>query len=281
VRFVGNEVHTPMETATKPKAQVLKPASNRGLREIIPPHRSYRRFPVTSTGALTTIPVVLFTELVVCLCAQWGLNAMSWFASFTADREGIASRPFPDPFLFVTTYPMTFAMRHSDWIELCAIILVCLIAVIVLSVWTRIAAPVRFFVNLNLLVIAGAAVYLLLVGRLGYDSAAFSELMVRTALLTWLVMPVFVGLFASLFPFTFRQRLLFIMITVAYDVPLSIVRYGLFVAILGKTSSIGMADLYLVFGPLLDAIPIICFFSLFLVKVAASIDERRTVWGWL
>jgi len=52
-------------------------------------------------------------------------------------------------------------------------------------------------------------------------------------------------------------------ITVAYDVPLSIVRYALFVAILGKTSSIAMTDLYLVFGPLLDAIPIICFFSLF------------------
>jgi hypothetical protein len=270
-----------METATKPKAPLIKAASNRGLREIIPPHRSYRRFPVTRTGALMTIPVVIATEVLVFLCAHWGLDAMSWFASFTADREGIANQPFPDPFLFVTTHPMSFAMRHSDWIELCVIIAVCLIVVLVLSIWTRIAAPVRFFVNLNLLVIAGAAVYLLLVGRLGYDSVAFSELMVRTALLTWLVMPIFVGLFASLFPFTTKQRLLFIMITVAYDVPLSIVRYGLFVAILGKTSSIGMADLYLVFGPLLDAIPIICFFTLFLVRVARSIDERRTVWGWL
>jgi hypothetical protein len=270
-----------METVTKPRAAVARLASNRGLHEIIPPHRSYRRFPVTSTGALLTIPVVLLTELVVCWCARWGLNAMSWFGSFVADREGIANQPFPDPFLFVTTHPMTFAMRHSDWIELCAIIAVCLIVVLALSIWTRIAAPVRFFVNLNLLVIVGAAVYLLLVGRLGYDSAAFSELLLRTALLTWLVMPVFVGLFASLFPFTWQQRLLFILITVVYDVPLSIVRYGLFIAILGKTSSIVMADLYLVFGPLLDAIPIICFFSLFLVKVAKSIDERRTVWGWL
>jgi hypothetical protein len=268
-------------TALKVKPPVLKQPSNRGLREVIEPHRSYRRLPVTSTGALTTIPAVLLVELVVILCAQWALNAMSAFASFVAAREGIATQPFPDPFLFLTTHPMTFAMRHSDWIELCVVMFVCVVTIVALSVWTRIPAPVRFFVNLNLLLIGGAALYLLLVGRLGYDSVAFSQLMVRTALFTWLIMPVFVGLFASLFPFTIWQRLLFIAITVAYDVPLSIVRYGLFVAILGKTSSIVMADLYLVFGPLLDAIPIICFFSIFLVRVARSLEERRTVWGWL
>jgi hypothetical protein len=249
--------------------------SNRGLREIITPHRSYRRLPVTSTGALTTIPAVIVVEIAVILCAQKALDLMSWFASLVAANEHIATRPFPDPFLFVTTRPMTFAMRHSDWIELCAVIVICVLAVLALSMWTKI------FINLNLLLIAGAALHLLLVGRLGYDSAAFSTLMLRTALFTWLIMPIFVGLFASLFPFTLWQRLLFIVITVAYDVPLSIVRYALFVAILGKTSSIAMTDLYLVFGPLLDAIPIICFFSLFLVQVARSLEERRAVWGWL
>ena len=259
----------------------VKGASNRGLREIIAPHRSYRRLPVTRTGALATIPAVILVEIAVILFAQKGLDLMSRFGQFIADREGVINRPFADPFLFVTTRPMTFAMRHSDWIELLAVILVCVVVVVVLSIWTRIAAPIRFFVNMNLLLIGGAALYLLLTGHLGYDSAAFSELMVRTALFTWLIMPVFVGLFASLFPFTIWQRCLFIVITVAYDVPLSIARYGLFVAVLGTTSSIAMTDLYLVFGPLLDAIPIICFFSIFLVRVARSLEERRAVWGWL
>jgi hypothetical protein len=259
----------------------IKIPSNRGLREIIAPHRSYRRLPVTSTGALTTIPAVIIVELFVIIFAQKGLDAMSWFGSFVANHEGVANRPFPDPFLFVTTHPMTFAMRHSDWIELLCVIVACVVVVLLLSVWTAIAAPVRFYVNMNLLLIGGAALYLLLAGHLGYDSAAFSTLMLRTALFTWLIMPVFVGLFASLFPFTIWQRLLFIVITVLYDVPLSIARYGLFVAILGTTSSIAMTDLYLVFGPLLDAIPIICFFSIFLVRVARSLEERRAVWGWL
>ena len=262
--------------APSPKPAPLKIPSNRGLREIISPHRSYRRLPVTSTGALFTLPVVLLVEVIVLLCARPALDAMTWFGTFVANHEGIENRPFPDPFLFVTTHPMTFAMRHSDWIELCVVILVCALGVVLLSVWTKIAAPIRFFINLNLLLIAGAATYLLLTGRLGYDSAAFSELMVRTALFTWLVLPVFVGLFASLFPFKPWQRLVFIFVTVAYDVPLSIVRYGLFIAILGKTSSIAMADLYLVFGPLLDAIPIICFFTL-LPRPSSSLARRSGV----
>jgi len=59
------------------------------------------------------------------------------------------------------------------------------------------------------------------------------------------------------------------------------VRYGLFIGILAKTSSVAMTDLYLVFGPLLDAIPIICFFSLFLVRAARNLRARRAVWEWL
>lgn len=262
-------------------SSTVKVPSNRGLREIIAPHRSYRRLPVTRTGALTTIPAVIIVELLVIAFAQQGLDLMSWFATFVANREGVANRPFPDPFLFVTMHPMTFAMKHSDWIQLLVVILVCAVVLAVLSIWTRIAAPVRFFINMNLLLVGGAAIYLLLAGHLGYDSAAFSRLMLRTAFFTWLIMPVFVGLFASLFPFTIWQRCLFIVITVAYDVPLSIARYGLFVAVLGTTSSIAMTDLYFVFGPLLDAIPIICFFSIFLVRVANSLEERRAVWGWL
>ena len=255
--------------------------SNRGLHEVIKPHRSYRILPVSRTGAFTTIPAVILVEFAVFLFAQRAADAMSAFGAFVARQEGIATRPFADPFLLWTIHPTTFAMRHSQWIELCVIIAVCLLSVVLLSVWTRIAAPIRFFVNINLLLVAGAAVYLLLAGELGYDSAAFSALMIRTAIITWLVMPIFVGLFASLFPFTLIERFLFIVITVGYDVPLSIVRYGLFIGLLGKTSSIAMTDLYFVFGPLLDAIPIICFLSIFLLRVARSLDERRATWAWL
>jgi len=270
-----------MPPVTVPSVRPPHLASNHGLREIIVPHRSYRILPVSRTGALLTIPVVLLVEAAVLASAQRALDAMTAFGAFVAATSGIEARPFADPFLFLTTHPMSFGMRHSAWIELCTIMLVCCVGIVVLSVWTAIAAPLRFFVNLNLLLIGGAATYLLLTGNLGYDSVAFSQLLIRTAFVTWLILPVFVGLFASLFPFTLVERLLFIAVTVAYDIPLSIVRYGLFIGILAKTSSVAMTDLYLVFGPLLDAIPIICFFSLFLVRAARNLRARRAVWEWL
>ncbi len=253
--------------------------SARGINGSIPPHRSSRNLPVSAKALVTTIPTALVVELFVVLLAQRGLDAMSGFALLVARHEHVATRPFADPILFVTLHPMTFDIRHSDWVELLIVILACAALVILLSTWTKIAAPVRFFANLNGLLVGGAALFLLLAGHLGYDSAAFSQLMLRTALLTWLVIPVFVGFFASLFPFRFIERVGFIVLTVVWDVPLSIVRYACFITILGKTGAVPMTDLYFVFGPLLDVIPVICFLSILLVRLSRSITSRRIEWG--
>jgi hypothetical protein len=252
---------------------------SRGINQSIPPHRSARNLPVSARAAFTTVPAVLFVEMLVIVSAQRALDAMSSFALFVARHEGIPARPFADPFLFVTLHPMTFDIRHGDWVELLVVISTCAIVVVALSVWTKLDAPVRFFINLNALLIGCSAIFLLLAGHLGYDSAGFSQLMLRTALLTWLVIPVFVGFFATLFPFHTIERVAVIAITVAWDVPLSIVRYACFVAILGKAGSIAMTDLYFVFGPLLDVIPVICFLSILLVRLARALESRRAAWG--
>jgi len=252
---------------------------NRGITQSIPPHRSARNLPFTRKSIVTTIPAVLFVEALVIIFAQRGLDAMATVALFFARHEGIATRPFTDPFLFVTLHPMIFDIRHSDWVELLAVMFVCVVLIVVLSIWSAIAAPIRYFINLNALLIGGAALFLFLVGHLGYDSAAFTQLMLRTAFLTWLVIPMFVGLFASLFPFRVLERIGIIALAVAWDVPLSIVRYSCFIAILAKTGTLGMTDLYFVFGPLLDVIPVICFLSILLVRLARALESRRAAWG--
>ena len=177
---------------------------------------------------------------------------------------------------------MTFDIRHADWRELLVVMFACAAVIVGLSVWTKLAAPIRFFINLNAFLIGGGAVFLFLAGHLGYDSAAFSQLMLRTALLTWLVIPVFVAFFASLFPFRVVERMGFIALTVAWDVPLSIIPViACFIAILGRTGAIAMTDLYFVFGPLLDIVPVICFLSILLVRLARALEARRAAWGVL
>jgi hypothetical protein len=227
----------------------------------------------------STIPALLVAEVAVALLAQRASDAMSGFALFAAGLGGVEVRSFADPFLYLTLHPITFNIRHSDWTELLAVIALCAAVVATLSVWKGIAAPIRFFINLNALLVGGAALFLFLVGHVNYDSAAFSQLMLRTAVVTWFVIPVFVAFFASLFPFRKLERIGFIALTVAWDVPLSIVRYACFILILGRTGTIAMTDLYFVFGPLLDVIPVICFLSILLVRLARALEARRAEWG--
>jgi hypothetical protein len=251
----------------------------RGITQSIPPHRSYRNLPFSWTALFSTIPAVLVVEFFIIFFAQRALDLMSSFAVTGTRFAGINVRSFSDPFLFVTLHPMTFEMRHSDWFELLGVTLVCALIVVGLSIWTALVAPLRFFINLNALLVGGAALFLFLTGHLGYDSAAFSQLMLRTALVTWLVIPVFVGFFASLFPFTAVERIGFIALTVAWDIPLSIVRNACFILILGQTGAIAMTDLYFLFGPLLDVVPVICFLSILLVRLARALESRRAAWG--
>jgi hypothetical protein len=254
-------------------------ARGRGITQSIPPHRSSRNLPLNRGALFSTIPAVVFVELLVVLFAQRALDAMSGFATVVARYEGIQARSFADPFLFVTLHPMTFDIRHTDWLQLLIVVAACTLVVVGLSLWTAIPAPIRYFINLNALLVGCAALFLFLTGHLGYDSAAFSQLMLRTAIITWLVIPLFVAFFVSLFPFRILERIGFIALAVAWDIPLSIVRYACFIAILGRAGAIAMADLYFLFGPLLDIVPVICFLSVLLVRLARALESRRAEWG--
>ncbi len=228
-----------------------------------------------------TIPALIVVEVAAVFLAPVMARAMSQFAIYSAQVQGIVVRPFADKFGWIDLQPMTFVMHHDDWISLLVTVAVCVAVIALYSFWQAPPMPLRFYINLNALVVGGAALYIFFAGHLGYDSAAFTQLMLRTAVLTWLAMPLFIALFAALFPFSWWERLLFIGITAAYDVPLSIVRYAAFVSILAHTGPALMPDLYLLFGPLLDAIPIITFFSVFLVQAAQRIDRNAGVWAWM
>jgi len=253
----------------------------RGVRSAIAPHRSYRTISVKASGAFLTIPALVIVEIIAVFSVPVMARAMAQFAIYSAHVEGVVARPFDDRFGWIDLRPMTFEMHHDDWISLLVTALVCAVIVAVFSFWQKPPMPLRFYINLNAMLVGSAALYIFFAGHLGYDSAAFSQLMLRTAVLTWLTMPIVIALFAALFPFSWWERLLFIGITVAYDTPLSIVRYAAFVSILARTGPALMPDLYLLFGPLLDAVPIITIFSVFLVQAARRIDRNAGVWEWM
>jgi hypothetical protein len=40
-----------------------------------------------------------------------------------------------------------------------------------------------------------------------------------------------------------------------------------------------MTDLYFIFGPLLDVVPVICLLSILLVRFARALESQKVLWG--
>jgi hypothetical protein len=172
-------------------------------------------------------------------------------------------------------------MPSHDYLELAAYILVSALAIAIVSIFRLFPAPLRFFVNFNFLIVAGEASYLLLAGHLGYASGTFSTLMLQTMTAIWLILPLFVGTVAILFPFTLVTSVVIIVSSVLFDIVLAASRYAAFIIILSHSGPIMMADLYLSFGPLLDVIPLTGIFAIFLGLLARRLRRDPEAWAWL
>lgn len=187
-----------------------------------------------------------------------------------------------DRYLWTSSTPLLFTMPPHPWQQLVICIACCLLAVVAMcTLLRRIEAPLRYFFNFNILIVGAEATYLLFAGHLGYSAGAFSTLMLRTTVTTWLLVPPIVGLMATLFPFSPLAGAGLVLSCTVYEVVLSFARYAAFIAILTHTGPILMAAMYLLYGPLLDVLPIIGIYALFLERLSRSISRHPEAWAWL
>ncbi len=132
------------------------------------------------------------------------------------------------------------------------------------------------------MLIGGAAMFMLATGRPPYAGDAFASLYAETSVLTWLVLPLLLGVASLSVPFRAWERLSMLLLVLMFGVVLSVVRYGFFAEALDAGSSVLMAPLFLNFGPLLDFIGGIAIFSAMLVRVSSRLErgDPRRVWSW-
>lgn len=244
-------------------------------------HRSYRT-PIGSYRQFALSAVVLaLTEAALIHWAGPLERFLTGFATGWLVRLGTPVTLGSDDFLGLSLSTISYAMPTHDFVELLVWIGSGLAGIAILTFGKFLSTPLRYFVILNLAVISSEAIYLLFQGHLAYSPAQFSVLVMRTMVVTWFVIPAFVATVVVLFPFRAWHIVAAILFCTGYDIALGIARYAAFVTILSHTGPILMADLYLIFGPLLDVIPLIGIFSFFLTRLSRRLERRPGAWQWL
>ena len=246
------------------------------------PHRSYRTLPRSVPGSVTALVASIACTLAVAISANPLVHLLTTIDNKVLHWTGVDVTVGSDQYLWTKPTPLLFTMPPHPWPQLVICIIGCVAAIALFSTaLSRLEAPLRYFINFNLLIIGSEATYLLFVGHLGYSAVAFSTLMLRTTITTWLLVPPIIGLMAMLFPFSPLSSASLVVSCTLYELLLSFARYAAFIAVLTHTGPILMAAMYLLYGPLLDVLPIIGIYSLFLEHLARRIGRRPEAWAWL
>jgi hypothetical protein len=248
----------------------------------VPPPRAYRRLRVvTPAGLAVSALVVIGLEAALFLSLEPLVRVFGAVTFRLVRLTGAGAWLGTDRFLGVELFPLVFGSIPPLSYQAVALWLAGSLAALAL-VWSAawIVAPLRFLLAYNLALLSASALYLLFAGDLGYDAEAFSRLYLRTAVLIWLVTPVFMAALGLTLPFTALERGGLLVLTLAYDVGFSAVRYAVFVWLLTRCGAVVMASLYLFFGPLLDIIYFVGIFALLVRRLARRLARGETRFAW-
>ena len=245
------------------------------------PHRAYRR-PRAITTRSVAASLALAAAVEALVVAFLG-DLAAVFTRVSAELLPGGARSAARPFLGIDLRPLEIELQPLDYRALLVWFLASAAAAAVLAEVKRIGAPARYMAIYNLVMFAVSATYMLFTGELGYGAESFSDLYIRSAVVIWLVIPVFVGAISLFLPFTILERGLLVGASLAYNLVFSAVRYALFAWILSWSGAVTMASLYLFFGPLLDFVYVVGVFSVFLVPMSKRLGREgsQDVWTWL
>jgi hypothetical protein len=113
-----------------------------------------------------------------------------------------------------------------------------------------------------------------------YTATEFSELYMKSQISMWLFIPFILGMAFLPLPGSLITKILLILATLSYSVGFCTLRYIIFLFIIHEFSVIYMALLFFAFGPLIDFVYIVGFYSIFNRRLAMKLKGSETVWKW-
>ena len=248
----------------------------------ISPHRAYRRLPFVKPWSLgLSLLLLLGLEAVLLIFLADIARLFSQVAFHLVPEMGATVRQGDDRFLGVPLSPLLFSVPPMTYQTVFLWVIGSLGSLLLLLKVPWIAPPFRILLIYNLFLIGATAVYLLFAGHLGYEAEDFSRLYLRTIVIVWLVLPVFMGGLSMTLPFSPLEQLGYVVCALLYNFLFSAVRYALFIWVIWKLGVVMMADLYLFFGPLMDFIYSVGIFTFFLMRLTRRLDRQVERWTWL
>jgi hypothetical protein len=244
------------------------------------PHRAARRLAVERLS-----PAALIGLAIVLEAAAWAAAAPLSRAAVAFDARVLAAlgKPVtvvPDSFLHQSLLAIAVSLPPLDYGTLAGLMTVGAAAIFAISTLPEIPLPVRYAINLHLLFVVGTAAYLLLATHAGYDGTEFSALLVRTELVMAPSMALFAVAMGWLFPLRLEHTAGLAIASFAYVVVLFAVRYPLMLLAIAGGGAVLMPMLYMLYGPMLDIVPVTAILMVALVGVSRRLRRTPGAWQW-
>lgn len=138
-----------------------------------------------------------------------------------------------------------------------------------------------YFVFLAFMNIVSAIFFTMAPFNFPYSNQDFSELYVKSEVSMWLFIPFALGVAILPLPAPILPKILLVILTLIYSFVFGTLRYIIFLFVISKFSVIYMALLFFAFGPLIDFIYIVGFYSFYTSRLANKLKGSKSIWKWL
>jgi hypothetical protein len=246
------------------------------------PHRAHRRLTTaTRTSPVFILLFLAFFEVALLVALPALFRAGVLFDAKILEGMGQAAPILNDDFLHLGGLVIGVGLPPIDYRTLAELVVAGVALIAAVSFVRPLVLPIRYAINLHLILLTAAAAYLLIGGPPGYDGAEFSALILHTALLTVPAIAVFVCAMGLLFPLSIQETISFAVIAVAYDLLLSLLRYALFLVVAAHFGAIVLPTLFMLYGPLIDVLPLSTILMVLLSRVSARLQRTPGAWQWM
>lgn len=247
-------------------------------------HRSYRKvigsfgeFFVECLTILLPICVcvyLLFSKMTEILCEIGVLVLSPWYPKYSV--YAVQSEfLFQHPYYLIAPgkFPSaTFSFMNA----------VVFFALIVLCSRINLAKPLAHFgIVFSTINLVSSIFFLFLPSAFPYEIFDFADVFMKAQISIWIFIPIIMGLAVLPYPTSILSKIAIVIFTVIYSFVFGMIRFPVFLFILGKFSFLYMAALFFLFGPLMDYIYIVGIYSVFTTKMAIRLKNDLEFWQWL